>query len=311
MVKQIKLSCMETKLNIEKISSGLYILLTGFVLLWMTLGFIKWNMIFQLLRLWPLFFVIVGIDLILSRTRLSFLRLISPVIVIGVVIGLIYVSQDGNIFNPRVTERQKISHDVISKEKIADININFSSGNLRISDGEDELVKADISMPEGGKPDLIFKNFEKEDLYEISDSPTSNYVFSPWDGDHVWDFRVNKEVPVKMKANTYVSNNEINLSKLSVSDFILNSNFSSSKIILGDNVKKIKINATGSMASIEIPKKMGIKIKLEKMLITDNFAEMGLDRGFKEYTSSNYIDVEKKVDIDLNLKLSQFEIKFY
>ncbi len=303
---------METKkIDVEKISSGLYVLLTGFVLLWMTLGFIKWNMIFQLLRLWPLFFVIVGIDLILSRTRLSFLRLISPVIVIGVVIGLIYVSQDGNIFSPRPIERQKISHDVISKEKIADININFSSGNLRILDGENELVKADISMPEGGKPDLVFKNFEKEDLYEISDSSISNYVFSPWDGDHVWDFRINKEVPVKIKASTYVSNNEINLSKLSVSDFILDSNFSSNRIILGENVKKIKISSTGSLVSIEIPKKIGIKIKLEKLLITDNFEGMGLDRGFKEYTSPNYNDVEKKVDIDLNLKLSQFEIKFY
>jgi hypothetical protein len=299
------------KVDVEKISSGLYILLAGFVFLWMTLGFIKWNMIFQLLRLWPLFFVIVGIDLILGKTRLSFLRLISPVIVIGVVIGLIYVSQDGNIFNPRIIERQKISHEVISKEKIADINIDFSSGNLKISDGENELINADINMPKGEKPILIFKNFEKEDLYEISDSSISNYVFSPWDGDHIWDFRVNREVPMKIKANTYVSNNEINLSKLSVSDFIFNDSFSSSRIILGENVKKIRINSTGSKINIEIPKNMGLKIKLEKILIMDNFEEMGLNRGFKEYTSYNYDNVEKKVDIDLNLKFSQFEIKFY
>ncbi len=277
----------------------------------MTLGFIKWNMIFQFLRLWPLFFVIVGVDLILSKTRFYFLKLISPVIVIGLVIGLIYVSQNGNIFRPRMIEKQKISHDVISKERIADINIDFSSGNLRILDGEDELMKADLSMPEGEKPFLISKNFEKEDLFEISDSPTSNYVFSPWDKDHLWDFRINKEVPAKIKANTYVGNNEINMSKLSVSDLIIDSSFSLNKITLGKSVKKIKINSTGSKISMEIPKNMGIKIKLEKMLIIDNLDESGLDKGFKEYTSSNYDDVKEKVDMDLNLKISQFEIKFY
>lgn len=302
---------MEKKIDIERISSGIYILLAGFVLLWMTLGFIKWNMIFQLLRLWPLFFVVVGIDLILSRTRLSPLRLISPVIVIGIVIGMIYVSQDGNIFRPRIIEKQKISHDVVSKDKIADININLSSGNLRILDGEDELMKADLFMPEDEKPFLISKNFEKEDLFEISDSPVSDYVFSPWDKDHLWDFRINKEISVKIKANTYVSNNDINLSKLEVSDFIIDSGFSWNKIILGENVKKIRIDAIGSKISIEIPKTMGIKIKLDKLIIMDNFDEMGLNRGFKEYTSSNYNDVKKRVDMDLNIKFSQFEIKFY
>lgn len=302
---------MEIKVNVDRISNGLYILFMGFVFLWMSVGFIRWNMIFQLVRFWPLLFVIVGIDLILRKTPLTFLRILTPLIVIGAIMSMILVAQDGNIFKPRAIEKQKISRDVSSLQKISDLNLDFHSGKLKISDGEAELFKADISVPQGENPSLIFKSFDKEDLYDVSDSDVSNYVFSPWDGDHVWDFKVNKEAPLKINAKTYASINEMDLSKLSVTDLNLDSNMSSNKIVVAPISSKLNINANFSYVTLELPKSVGVKIKLEKSFIMDNFANLGLIQGFKEYTSANYGESDKKVEIYLNLKLSKVEARFY
>lgn len=302
---------MEIKVNVDRVSSGLYILFFGFIFLWISVGFIKWNMLFQLLRLWPLLFVIVGLDLILRRTRFNILRIATPFIVMGVTLTLINVAQDGNIFQPRIIEKQKISRENLLPGKSTDLSLDFYSGKLKIGEGDGELLKADISMPKGEEPNLVHKSFEKEDLYQISDSNVSNYIFSPWDGDHIWDFRLNKEVPFKLNAKTYASMNEMDLSKLSVADFNLDTNFSSSRIIVAPKSARLTINANSSYLTLEIPKKIGVKIKLEKTFIIDNFAELGLTQGFKEYASANYGESEKKVDIYLNLKLSQIEIRFY
>lgn len=302
---------MDIKVNVDRISSGLYILFLGFIFLWMSVGFIKWNMLFQLLRLWPLLFIIVGIDLILRRTRFNILRILTPIIVMGVSLGLISVAQNGNIFQPRTIEKQKISRENLSPEKSTDLSLDFYSGKLEVSDGEGELFNADMSMPQGEEPNLVSKSFEKEDLYQIFDSSVSNYIFSPWDNDHLWDFRLNKEALFKLNAKTYASINEIDLSKLSVTDLNLETNFSSSRIIVAPKSSRLNINANSSYITLEIPKKVGVKLKLEKMFIMDNFSELGLTQGFKEYTSTNYGESEKKVDVYLNLKFSQIEIRFY
>ncbi|MCK4525182.1 MAG: hypothetical protein KAU07_01985 [Candidatus Andersenbacteria bacterium] len=299
------------KTHIERISNGLYILLFGFVFLWVSLGFVKINVIFQFLRLWPLFFIVVGIEIIFKRTKLSFFKLLSPIIVISSVIGIMYVSQAGDLFHQRQVEIFKINQNFSSDEKIADFNVNFSSGLLLVTDSRNNSISGDLSVPKGIVPELNFKEFEKEDLYEIYGNPLSDYVFSPWDNNHKWDIRIGSNIPSKMKIKTYASKNKFNISNLSVSDFILDTKISSNEIILNDTIEKLRINSVGSKLSILIPKEIGVKISLNKFLITDNFNELGLDRGFKEYVSPNYEDVTKRIDMDLDLKFSELEIKYY
>ncbi len=295
---------------INKISNGLYILLAGFVFLWIMLGFVSWNIVFQLLRLWPLFFIIVGIDAIFGRTKLFYLRMISPILVIGAVFGIIYVSQDGDLFHPRGIGLYKINKEVVSSHRITDFSFDISSGKIILADCNDNLINADLRAPVGNKPSMDFEEFEREDLYEISENLSSNYVFSPWDSRHLWDIEINKEVPVKIKVKANTSVNKFNVSELLISSFVLDTKFSSNEIVLNEDIKKVRISSFGSKIIIVIPKKVGIRILLDKFLIMDNFEEIGLDRNFREYVSPNYNDVEKRIDLDLSLKLSQLEIKF-
>ncbi|MDF1498337.1 MAG: hypothetical protein P1P85_03220 [Patescibacteria group bacterium] len=299
------------KLYIERISNGLYMLLFGFIFLWIMLGFLRFNIIFQLIRLWPLFFVVAGIEIIFRKTKLYFVKLISPIIVIFSVFGIIYVSQGGDLFHQRQVETIKMGQKIISKDKITDIDINFSSGTLFIDNIEENIISGDLLISKGIIPKISFNEFDNENVYKIYNNHLSDYVFSPWDNSHVWDIRIGNNISSKVKTKTYMSRNKFNFSKLSVSDFILETKISSNEIILNRNIKKVRINSLGSVINIAIPKEMGVKMFLKKVLIIDNFEELGLERGFQEYTSSNYNEVVDKVDIDLDLKLSEIKVKYY
>lgn len=300
------------KTTIERISNGLYMLLFGMVLLWITLGFTSSSIIFQLMRLWPLFFVVAGIEIIFRKTRFYFLKIISTAIVICSVVGIIYVSQGGNLFRQRNAEMFKINQE-ISGGKTADLNIDFSFGVLFINDAPGSAISGDLAIASGIVPELSFKKFEKEDFYGISSGNLSDYAFSPWDDKHTWDVKIGKTVLSKAKAKTYASRNRFNFSNLKTSEFALDARASLNEIILGENIKKARIGALASEIRILIPKDMGVKISLNKFLIADNFKELGMERGFKEYANQNYKnkDILNKAEIDLDLKLSKLEIKYY
>lgn len=286
-------------------------LMAGFILLLITFGILGWSIIFQLLRLWPLFFVIVGIEMIFYKARVPFLKIISPVMVIISVGWVIYIYQGGDIFHVRKVELSKISQGIVSPEKTTDFNIDFSYGKLKITDENTNLIMGDVSMPIGAKPIINFKEFEKEDLYQISSNSVNRYSFSPWDGDHSWILGIGEKVPAKIKIKTYAGSDEINMSNLSATDLMLNTTFSSEKIIFGNKTRKASIKSFGSAISIMIPKEMGLKISLDKLFIIDNFEELEMERGFKKYISPNYEVVENRIDLDLNLKLSKLDIRFY
>jgi hypothetical protein len=300
------------KTTVERVSNGLYILLFGLVLLWITLGFSRSNVVFQLLRLWPLFFVVAGIEIIFRKTKYYYLKIISTIIVICSVVGIIYISQGGSFFHQNNIEIFKINQE-ISSDKTADLNIDLSFGVLFIDNTPGSAINGNLSILAGNNPEIDFKEFEKEDLYEISNNNLSNYAFGPWDDNHIWDIRIGKNVISKAKAKTYASKNKFNFSNLKTLEFTLDTKVSSSEIILNESIKKVRISSFASELIILIPRDMGVKISLNKFLITDNFKELGMERGLKEYNNLNYKDKDilNKMDIDLDLKLSKLEIKYY
>ena len=302
--------CKNMKTIMEKISSGLYMLLFGFVFLWITLGFVQFNILFQFLRLWPLFFVVVGIEVIFKRTKIAFLKVLSPLIVIFFVIWIVSVSQNGDFFHKREIESYKIYQQVSSNNKTTELNVDFSSGKLLISSESENAISGSLVVPKGIVPNKQFTEFEKENIYAVSNNSANEYVFGPWDDNHLWDIRVSENIPIKIKAKTYTSRNKFNFSDFNISEFTLDTSGSSSEIFLNEDMKKVRVNSIGSKIVIVIPQNIGIRISFDKFFIINNFEKLGLKKKHKEYVSYDYEKAMKKLDIDLDLKFSQVDIRY-
>ena len=165
-------------------------------------------------------------------------------------------------------------------------------------------------VPKGIIPNKQFTEFEKEDIYAVSNNSDSEYVFGPWDNNHLWDIRVGENVPIKIRAKTYASRNKFDFSDFNISEFTLDTSGSSSEIFLNEDMKNMIVNSIGSKIVIVIPQNIGIRIFFNKFFIINNFEKLGLEKKYKEYISHDYEKAMKKLDIDLDLKFSQIEIRY-
>lgn len=302
--------CINMKTTVEKLSSGLYLLLFGFVFLWITLGFINLNILFQFLKLWPLFFIVVGIEVIFRRTKISFLKVLSPLIVIFFVVWIVSVAQNGDFFHKRELLLYKAYQQVSSDNKTTELSVDFSFGKLLISGESGNEISGNLVVPIGLVPNQQFSEFEKEDVYAVANNDSSKYVFGPWDNNHLWDFRIGEDVPAKIRVQTYTSINEFNLLNINVSEFTLNTSGSSSEIVLNEDVKKVRVNSMGSKIVILIPQNIGIRISFDKFFSINNFEQLGLEKKYKEYISYDYDQAIKKLEINLDFKFSQIDIRY-
>jgi len=296
--------------SIDKISNGIYFLLLGFIFLLISFGFVRINIIFQFLRLWPLVFVLIGITLLSGRGRFYPIRIISPVIVLGFVVFMIYNFQSGDILHKRDIDTIKINQ-VMPEEKVTDLKVEFSSGRLKFYEQEESFISGSVTTPSGIYPVMNSAGYERENLYEIQGDVKSEYVFSPWDKNNSWEIAIGKNRPVDLDIKTKYSSDRIEAENLAMSNFNYAVYWGSGEIILGKAARKVNIEAVGSQLVIMIPWDSGLRIYSDLKLSKGNLDDLGLSKSYKEYKSSNYDQSSDKVDLDLNATISSIEIKFY
>jgi hypothetical protein len=82
-------------------------------------------------------------------------------------------------------------------------------------------------------------------------------------------------------------------------------------IKLGGNGKHaiVKVKAGASNLEILIPETTGIKVSLDGALTKTNLEELGFIPINKRYVSTNYETAEERIDLDLNISASNFQLK--
>jgi len=123
-------------MKIRHFLKGLIVILIGLILLANNFGILSWGIWYYLVRLWPLILITIGIDLIFQGTSLSFLRILSPLLIIAAICLTVYFyqNQEGKFhqFFRRKFESTELNQPLLSNIKEATVNINFGAGKLRV-----------------------------------------------------------------------------------------------------------------------------------------------------------------------------------
>ena len=148
-------------MNIARIRTGVIFICCGIVLLLNTLDYVSWSVWFKILSLWPVLLIAIGIELIFKKTLLSFLALLSPIIMILAILGPVYFSYDQ--WTRGVSWAKSYEWKIPLKEDIqkAKVRVEFKAGQLEISSDTLGLVKADLDYwDRKPKCDYIFSDLE-------------------------------------------------------------------------------------------------------------------------------------------------------
>lgn len=137
---------------------GIFWILVGLVILANNLGWLSWWVWADLLHLWPLLLIAIGLELIVKKSKLQWLGYLSTLLIVGAFIWV--VSQDRGW--------QMTRHDVdlpwhdsnvevatsFDGQQRATVDLTFNDGRLYLEEGDSDLLRVK-SQHSAYEPDLV------------------------------------------------------------------------------------------------------------------------------------------------------------
>jgi len=332
----------------NKIIKGLTFLLIGTILLANTLEILEWSVWSNLIRLWPLLIVSLGLSLIFRGKSLSFM---GPLIIfLGIIVGVgasyMGINFEGEIAREVKTLSREI---VIEVEKVpetevapeveitpeietapetettletevaletkeypeierASIELNLDVGKLTLGESTPLLYEC-ISQ-------YRYKEFEPFEKFSHTEKEANILIYhSPVTKRRIsnnirnhWQLKLNNEIIYNLSVETGAINTDCNLSGFKVEKLYIESGASNINLVLPQYNSKIIIDTGVSNIDIAIPKNVGTTVNIDSGIAIKDLDDF-IKRG-SMYISNNYNSSEFKVDIEIDCGVSHINIHY-
>ena len=304
--KQPFYHCQNKGFNFGSLFLGLIILSIGIFYLCRNYGWLPENLNLEILRLWPILIIAVGLSLLNNKGFLSkTIGFVIFLIVITITSFIIFygVKNDTKPIlneNPFKIERsEKTNHSsVVIKSGVGKVNITggseeFAEGNLRSN-----ISNLKIDNDTSSEKQKLFLEVESRDRIELLSEVKNDLTV-----------RLNSELPTDISLNLGVADTRLDLREVLVNDLDIEIGVASLDLIMGDRAEMAKVNLRSGVSSVKIslPDNVGSKIIIKEGLSAKQLKDLEkIDD--ETYQTANYDEAEKKIEIDLDIGLSTLEI---
>lgn len=292
--------------NFSNLFLGMLIIFMGIIFLGRTTGWFYINI--DLWKLWPILIILFGLS-ILSRG--GWVSSIITVIVILLIIALVWILVFMNLnlgWKGVVHEIGDISIERKHGVNSALISIKTGAGKLTVDGGGEKLVSGTFES------DYLKLNIDqkvRDGLQEVTISNRPSFVGF---GSHINDLRlsINPNIPIELELDTGAIDMDLDLNEINLKSLDINTGASSLNLIIGDKVNNcnIEIDSGASLINITLPQTVGVRLTINSALTSknlNNFKKIDSDT----YESNNYHDVDKIVNIDIDIGVSSLTIDWY
>ncbi|MCK5466389.1 hypothetical protein KAI56_02750 [Candidatus Parcubacteria bacterium] len=292
--------------NFGNLFLGLIILSVGIFYLCKNYGWLPENLNLEILRLWPILIIAVGLSLLNNKGFLSkTIGFIIFLIVITITSFLIFygVKNDTKPVlneNPFKIERSEKTNysSVAIKSGVGKVNITggseeFAEGNLRSN-----ISNLKIDNDTSSEKQKLSLEVESRDRIELLSEVKNDLTV-----------KLNSELPTDISLNLGVADSKLDLREVLVNNLDIEIGVANLDLIMGDRAEMAKVNLRSGVSSVKIslPDNVGSKIIIKEGLSSKELKDFEkIDD--ETYQTANYDEVEKKIEIDLDIGISRLEI---
>ncbi|MCK5084857.1 MAG: hypothetical protein KAQ64_04350 [Candidatus Pacebacteria bacterium] len=293
--------------NFGNLFLGLIILSVGIFYLCRNYGWLPENLNLEILRLWPVLIIAVGLSLLSSKGFLSkTIGFVIFLIVITITSFIIFygVKNDTKPIlseNPFRIERSE-------KTNYSSIVIKSGVGKVNITGGSEELAEGNLRSNISNLKIDNDTSSEKQKLSLEVESRDRIESLSKIENDLT--VKLSSELPTDISLNLGVADTRLDLREVLVNDLDIEIGVASLDLIMGDRAEIARVNLRSGVSSVKIslPDNVGSRIIIKEGLSSKQLKDLEkIDD--KTYQTVNYDEAEKKIEIDLDIGLSRLEIK--
>ena len=306
----------------NSITTGVVFIVLGALFLLNTLDILPYNIWEIILRSWPLLLILLGLHLVVKRTRIWWL---TPLLLIALFAVLVYPQYFPH-YRYWLTPGRQVQETVRREEKAESSRVYT-----------DEIRQLDINLSiDAGRID-IFSSEEEENLYDLSfhyrneeREPAIEYNFDSREGrgilevDHLREFElenmdivssavlelhpaVNYNIAIDSGAGYY----QLDLQELMVDNLEINSGISDLKINFASHDTSVRLNSGASNIELVFLEDTGVEIRAEGALSYDDFLDYDLEQVEEDFfRSPNFAEAENQIQMHLISPASNISFEF-
>lgn len=308
-------------MNIGRIRNGAILISAGVVLLLNTTGHLPWSVWWRIFSLWPVALIAIGIELLLKKTRLSFITILSPLLFFAAILGpaFFWESDLRDIYRTSLTYHW--SEELDSTLTEANAAVRLYAGNLKVSSGTNHLISAELDYSKK-KPLTIYEISHPDSTATVKITDRERRWFK-WDwskgrfwrspDSKTWEIELTDLIPIDLTVSIKASDADLDLSELMIRDFDLEAKNSDVDLKIGQMVKEInvRIESRASVLSISIPEDMGLRIENHTNLSSTSFSWLNLEEIDDIYQNPDFDSAPQRLSLYLEGSLTKLKLKQY
>lgn len=228
------------------------LILAGVVALLVNTGAIPVERLSQLLDLWPVILIVIGLELIVRRSLHGTAGdVAAALVVLLAVLGAVgYVAVSPN---PSATHTLDSAGSVGALEE-ASLNVDVGAANVTLASATDigqDLFRAHIEYS-GSKPSVDFN----QSTGKVTISQSSNGFFQP--GRFALDLKMNSGIPWTVTENTGATTDTIDFSHLRIRSLSLDTGAGRDEITLGPVSGTVTVQINGGALTVHVHRPAGV-----------------------------------------------------
>lgn len=303
-------------MRISRIRNGVILLSVGLVLLLNNLNYVDWSVWLSILSLWPVLLIAIGIEKIFAKTTLSFLAILSPILLFLAILGpaYFYFNQKEEPNYPGKTYRWEKEMNSPFKKGYA--SLDFKAGTLKTDVCQDKLILANLDYWK--RVPLSLYNYSEMDSIIRLDIKDVDHFWRGWfrpgfKSRHTWNIQLSEKIPWELELENAAMSGELDFSKLILEKLSIDSDASKLKVKFGDRAKNLKIRIESDASKLEllIPKGVGLQIENRASLSSTDFENISINHEGERYWTSSYSSASSKIEIFLRGGISKLEVAGY
>jgi len=317
-------------MKLNRVMWGVVLLFVGAVLLLENFDVINfyWRNVWSF---WPVFLIIMGVNILFNRNKSETGNMISLGVLVVMLGFMFYRGQQPPLNKNWIGERfskdlnleldsaengdmQKLSftEPFVAADSTKKTILNISGGgtSFNLEDGTDQLITADVERKYGN---FILQKESSDSVNTVTfkmKDKKGNWSFG--DGGNDVNLKLNKKPEWTINMNMGAGEVTMDLSDYKMRSFRFDGGAASVDLTVGTLLPVTDIVVKTGVASVEIsiPEQSGCRIKTKTGLSAKDFPGfIKIDNG--NYETSNYQTSTKKIFINLDGGLSNFEVNRY
>ncbi len=307
-------------MRISSIRWGILLLCVGLIFLANNLGYLDYDVWGSIITLWPVLIIAIGVEILFRRSRLWFLSLASPLLIVAAfAYAVLAAEQLGSktfMFNRWEDLRRKTKQYEFDRDeslKRLNLDIDCAVGDLWLGSSSSSLFESDFEYYGRDPKCRLEKSGDEATIFVESGKPGRVRFFKTSKSAGDARLFVADWLPLRISVNSAASAVEMDLRELMLTDLDIDAGASNTVLRFGLKSDQVlaRLSSGASSVRLFVPREAGIMIAHDGALSSTNFSEIGLKKFEGRYKSDNFETAKCRIELNIDSGVSSIELEYY